>query len=520
MVKDGNATETTSTRKVGKVLSRARERAIHGVASTPWMAGKALNLPKSVAVAPAQPPKVDVSVSMPQNTPTEPAEREEKSPMWFWDMLQAIPREQWGNVYSVMAWREEPKVPGVPGAKGFLFEAFEPISLSYFKERYGGGKFKAVLQKNSKFQTTHIFDIEGAPKYDLSREMPHAHTAPANGAGDNALLKQFVDVLREELARSREANSAPNPATDEAISLVSRASEKAMDIVANRANNGGGTGNSTQQLSELVNIVKGIMPAQTGGGIADTLLKALVDKLLTPVDPLAQVTSFLTIFEKIDAIRGTGGGEGKPKDWRAMLAEGIVQKGPEILKEIRETVVVNRDTAAERRAAAEAIRDVETIRRGGAVPPTPAAPANGANRSAAAQHVPAGPLRTVPIDRTQPQAVAPQQVETPPAAPGMNATETEAVGKFMEQRIVQMVEDGRDAEDVVDFIEEIDPSMNDMLAQFSAEMETTFLAGRAIIGRATQLPNWNEFLLAAQKYIKEIRAEDAQIEAASAHVPA
>lgn len=476
-------------------------------------------MPRSSVAAPPTPQKVNVSVDVPSNQPAAPREPEEKSPMWFWDMLQQIPRDQWGNVYSVMAWREEPKVPGVPGAKGFLFEAFEPITLSYFKERYGGGKFKAVLQKNSKFQTTHIFDVEGQPKYDLSREAPHANpSGAANGDANSALLKDFVGVLRDELARSRESNSAANPATDQAISLVSSAAEKAMEIVASRAN-AGGTGSSTQQLSELVNIVKGLLPAQGGSGFESTLLKVLMEKLLTPVDPLAQVTAFLGIFEKIDAIRGGGGeGGGKAKDWRAMLAEGAVNKGPEILRELRETFQVSKEAAAERRVASENIRRVEELRHGAA----PAAPANGQPATPAA--VPTGPLRTVPIDRTAPitpevmPAAAP--AETPPAAPGMTSAETDAVGKFMEQRIVQMIADERDAEDIVDFIEEIDATMNDMLLQYSEDLVTTFLAGRPIIGKATQHPQWSEFLRRAKTYIKEIREEDAAIDEASQRVPA
>lgn len=454
-------------------------------------------------------PNVTVSVQQPP-APVETIEREEKSPTWFWDMLQNLPRDKWGNVYSVMAWREEPKVPGVPGAKGFLFEAFEPVTLSYFKEKYGGGKFKCVLQENSKFKTTHIFDIEGTPKYDLSREAPQASAHAGNGRGDNDIVREFVTVLRDELQRSREANSAPNPATDEAISLLSKASEKAMDIVAGRAN-AQGNGNPLDMLTQLTAVIKNLMPAQNG--IGDVIVKALVDKMLTPPDPMAQLTTFLSLFEKLDALRGGGGEAGRPKDWRAMLAEGVVQKGPELLKELRATVEVNRDAAKERRAAAETIERVEHIRRappGTAVPPPPA-PAAAAPAT--------GPLNTVPIDRT-PSNGTPPVVQSEPAAEGMSQTESDAVANFMERRIVEMVEDERDPEDVVDFIEEIDPTMNNMLAQFSAEMVTTFLAGRPIIGKATQHPSWNEFLAKAQEYIREIRKEDAEIARASQSVPA
>src|SRR5215469_13590790 len=110
------------------------------------MAERGKELPRRTDVKPSEPPKVNVEVQMPAATPSNgQQEPQEKPEMWFWDLLQEIPRDKWGNVYSVMAWREAPKVPGVPGAKGFLFEAFEPVTLAYFKEKYGGGKFRCVL---------------------------------------------------------------------------------------------------------------------------------------------------------------------------------------------------------------------------------------------------------------------------------------------------------------------------------------------------------------------------------------
>jgi hypothetical protein len=89
----------------------------------------------------------------------------------------------------------------------------------------------------------------------------------------------------------------------------------------------------------------------------------------------------------------------------------------------------------------------------------------------------------------------------------------------MERRIVEMIEEGRDAEDVVDFIEDVDHTLNDMLAGYTADIVTTFLAGRPIIGRATKLPGWTDFLRTAQAYIKEIREEDKAIETAAAAAP-
>jgi hypothetical protein len=484
-------------------------------------------LPRASTVAPAAPQKVNVSVDVPQNQPLTPAEPEEKSPMWFWDALQEVPKDKWGEVYDVMGFRLDPQAGRQAGAKGFLFQVFEPINIAWIKKNYGGGKFRCILEKNSKFFKSHEFDVDGPPIYDLSRERPNVPAA-ANGNGDTtALLQQFVTVLREELQHSREANSAPNPATDEAIGLVSRASEKAMDIVANRANAGGAGGNST--VIETIRTLKelGVLGGNQQKSLVEQVMELMTHpvlgpkilELFMPKDPLAQIAQLKSVVEVFDGLRGGSGGDGKPKDWRAMLAEGVIQKGPEFLRELRDIVVENKQIAQEKRAAAETIERVEQIRRG-------AAPANGAGAAAPgaspSSPMPSGPLRTVPIDRNAPADVgAPTPTPAAPqAAPGMSSAETDAVATFMQRRIVEMVNDERDAEDVVDFIEEIDPTMNDLLAQFSPEMVTTFLSSKPIIGDATRHPKWNSFLVSAQAYIKEIRAEDAAIEAASSKAPA
>ena len=475
-------------------------------------------MPRLTAAAPAATPqKVNVSVDMPQNAPDKLLEeKEERSPTWFWDMLQDIPKEKWGNTYDVMGFRIDPKPSIAPGGKGFLFQIFEPITPMWIKQNYGGGKFRCILEKNSRFLKSHEFDIEGTAIYDLSRERPNVPAANGNGNADiGAFQKEFISVLREELARSREATQGTTQGTDKVVEMLTNASEKAMEIVTKQTP---GATNSTEQLAQLVTIVKGLMPPPaTDGGLLGSILKPLLEKLVTPVDPMAQITMFLTIFEKIDAIRG--GGESKPKDWRAMLAEGVVQKGPEMLRELRETFTVNKDAAEAKRAAAEAQERTATAIR--SIPPANPAPAAPGGTVPTTTVMPSGPLRTVPIDRANgaaPADVIPSNV-APVAAPGMSPVESDAVANFMQHRIVEMIADDRDAEDVVDFIEEVDPSMNDLLVQFSPEMVTTFLSSRPIISEATQFPNWNAFLTAAQSYIKEIREEDKAIAAAAGAVP-
>jgi len=463
---------------------------------------------------------------MPPAAAAAQPEPEEKTPLWFWDLVKSIPTDKWMRVFSLVGMRMEPRVPGMPGAKGYLFEIFEPINMEFFKAKYGGGKFRCILCENGKYKTTHEFDIEGKPIYDLTRENPNG-ISPQTSSGDKSteLLQQFVGVLRDELKNAREANSGNPAGNDRIIEMLTNASDKAIEIVTKQAP---AHQDQTAQLATLVGIVKQMMPAPQESGLLallTPLLKPLLEKLMAPVDPLAQITTFLAIFEKIDTLRGTaGGGDSKPKDWKAMLAEGAVQRGPEILKELRETLQVGRDAATERRIAAEANARSMEIARQMPQPGQPAiAPTNGAQPAASVMPA-AGPLRVVPISDAMPADMpAPKPVTpatpAPTAAPGLSSQDTDAVAAFMKNKIVAMIADDREAEDIVDFVDDVDPSVNDLLAQFSPDLVTSFLAQDSILSRATRLPNWNQFLVTAQSYIKQIRAEDAAIASQAAAVP-
>jgi hypothetical protein len=291
-----------------------------------------------------------------------------------------------------------------------------------------------------------------------------------------------------------------------------------MEIVTRQTPN---AANSTQQLSELVNIVKAMMPAPSGGFSFDGLMgflsspmiAPLIQRVLTPPDPLGELAKIKSAMELLDGMRG--GGDGKPKDWRAMLAEGAIQKAPEILQGLRELSEANVKAAVEKRAAADATRlTVEAIR--GLPTPAGAVDSTVAEPRPPASVMPVGPLRTVPLTEQPPAAAGPA---APAPVPMQNIPQNvrdQAVGDFAMMRIVQMIAEGRDAEDVVDFLDEIDPTVNDALAGNPPDVVTTFLAGQPIICEATRLPGWNAFLTKAQTYIKEIRAEDKAAEAAAA----
>jgi ribosomal protein S17E len=461
---------------------------------------------------------VTTTIEMPKPADEKPAEKETLD---FWTYMARLTPEEWKG-HIIYLTREQPKTT-INGVGGYLTKLMQPFDIEDIKQAYGGREFSYIM-KNEKGSIIYSgkFNVEAPPRFDAQRESPGGGSNGAS-SNDGSMVKEFVSVLREELQRSREANSLPNPGTEEAITLLSKASERAMEIVSKQVPQGS---SSTAQLAELVTIVKGMMPPPPPSGGLDlmVLLKPLIEKLLTPPDPLAELAKLKSAMDVLDSIRGGAThteSTGKARDWKAMLAEGLIQKGPELLEKLRDTADAAGRAAEARRAAAVATQHTAETIRNMAPPNAPAAPANGTTTVMPA----AGPLRTVPINRGNGEASVTEAVNAasaeaaPPAAPGMNTAESEIVANFMERRIVEMIEEGRDAEDVVDFIEDVDHTLNDMLAGYTADIVTTFLAGRPIIGRATKLPGWTDFLRTAQAYIKEIREEDKAIETAAAAAP-
>lgn len=464
---------------------------------------------KKSPAAPAPLVSITTAVPEPQIDPEKNEEKKELSPTWFWDLIAGIPSDEWGKVYDVWLLRRgESKVPMAPGEKGYLDQFMQPITPAVIKQRYGGGLYRAVLNKNGRFKTSHDFEIEGPAIYS-SREMSGKNShAPVNGSGNDAtlqVLQQFRELLRDEFVRR--ADSGPgSSANEEAIKLLSSASERAMEVITKQVPSGA---SSTQQLAELVTIVKGLMPAQQESGLLGVILKPLLERALAPVDPLTQITSFLAIFEKIDALRGEGGG--KAKDWKAMLAEGIVQRGPEILREIRETQQLGVEAARERRAAAETnARTAEIMR---TVPRPAAAPVS----AAAPQSVHEAPPASAPLQVT-PLSEAPEVPATdglsqdmgdfgpkPAAAatPAEVKAADDAIAGWVKQRIVQLILEGEEPERIVDFLDIADPTVSDLLVKYSEEVVSTFLAGDPILKLAVEHPNWKSFLGRARAYIQE-----------------
>jgi hypothetical protein len=313
---------------------------------------------------------------------------------------------------------------------------------------------------------------------------------------------------------------------------MSSAAEKAMDMITKRVPDSAPPVNKSTEIRETISLLKDLgiigqpqpqpksLIEQIAELVGNPVFGPMIRDFFVPKNPLDQLGQVTTLFDVIEKIRGAAGDGGGKKDWRAMLAEGAIQRGPDILKEIGELLDKNREAASERRAAAEANARAMEIAR---TMPPPGQLAAAAPVASAPQSAPiaAAPLRVVPLDNVaqpSPSASSPAAA-TIPAAEGLSQKDTDAVAAFMKKRIVEMLDEGRDAEDVVDFIDDVDPTVNNLLAEHTPDMVTMFLRGDPLLGKAVQSPNWKQFLSVAQEYIKEIRAEDAAIDAHATPIP-
>lgn len=439
-----------------------------------------------------------VVVNAPQATAAPPEKTNpQEEPQWFFEKINAIPAEGWQREYTIELIRVEPKLPGVPGSKGFLDVFTEPITRAQIRQKFGGGKFNLILCKNNRYITSHMVDIAGDPIYQHGREIP---PDPKNGNMESRLLNMLETNLKEmkEELREREATSGPDPALEKAISMLSTSYSTALTTLQdNKTNPAGG-------LKDLVAAIKEMgMMGSPNGGIVETIkvLKELgiigSTTAAAAANPLDQVKTFLEIFEKMDAFRGDSGGRG---DWKEKLVDAV----PHILERL-------------------------PIRRRG-MPPAPGGPVrpsvepNAATPPTAPVRAPAAaPVRAA---RPVPPAAGFRVVGEDSAAGGREnpsestAADSPAVENFAEQieyvrgvkrRVVaavrQAVGDGEDGARMVDFLEIAWPEAVDQLERFSAEQITTYFSSDEILQNAAADPGWPRILGEAQAYLREAEAE-------------
>jgi hypothetical protein len=429
--------------------------------------------------------------------PEKPQEREEKEPGWFFGEMNRVPAGEWEKIYHLEIQRLEPKVPGVSGSKGYLWTFFAPVSLADIKSRWGGGKFRMDLCKNGHYFKTHNFDIEGDPIYDRSREIPPAMASNGNGLGGNAdFQKEFISVLREELQRSRESNQGQLPGSDQIVEIMSKASDRAMEMLTKQAP---APTDPTAQLNGLLAAAEKIAnlraPANAGSSLTETIT------LLTNLGVISKPKTLAEQITDAKALQELFGGGGEPKDWKAAAVQTLTQHLPEILETFKATspAITAQARAAEAQARARAAETLRVVPIDRSQPQTQPA----AQPPAAA----APPMQNIRVQgglHLEPRDGAATAVEGMPAAQPAPAPITqEQYDEGMKVQVVNMMRYGASGSAIATFLEDVKPDLAKDMVNYPEQTITQFFSQDPILKLLVEDTRWHEVLADARAYLSE-----------------
>jgi hypothetical protein len=461
---------------------------------------------------PAAAPTITTTVQMP---PQEAAEKTEDSRPDFFSYMQSLTPEQWKR-HIVYITREQPKT-SINGVGGYLTKLQQAFDIEDIKLAFGGQEFSYIMKRDNDIIYSGKFRIEAPPRYDSTRES--AAGTPTNGHSDGTaqLLQQFVGVLRDELARSREDGKGSG-VTEEAIKLLTSASDHAMSVITKQVPQ---ASDPTAQLTALLAAAEKIAamrapaPAASGlgelGTILVPILKTLAEKLLTPTDPLDQITKLAGIFDVLEKLRGPGGGK---SDYRTALVEQGIPAVRDLITTIAERRASDVEIARQARARAESqertantAKELNAQRLAAANQrPAPQAAAPSAAPAAdlplrSGRGVGAAPFRVVPMNG-EPVESAPAPAETPRVQ--VNADEYLNGVKL---RFVELLSSDEDSEYIVDYLEASGLDLVAHLTKFSPAQISTYCQSDFILAHAVALPRWAEWLEDARAYLTAVPEE-------------
>jgi hypothetical protein len=439
------------------------------------------------AVAPRERPIV-VNVGTEAAAPAEPTPAVEKPARPdFWTYMLTAPKKEWEEELIVYLTREEPKT-GINGTGGYLVKLVQPFDIEDIKRAYGGYRFSYIMRKKGTILYSGDFKVEAPPKFDLQRENPNGAGGPGPARADSNgdLLKEFVSVLRDELARSREANGNSSSA-DAAIDMVSKASERAMEIVKSQVPAGQ---DPSDQLGKLVGTLKSLglfdRPAAAGGGILETIT------VLKELGVFSKPKTMLEQIAELNALKEfMGGGEGGTgkTTWLDLARDAVPRVLDTLSAAAASSQVQQRPRAVPPQPAARV------------APPGPQPQAAPPQRATPAAASSSSGLRMVPVDESG-------EIQEPPQ---VNVAAEEPFSVVMRKKIAETVHFGEDAEndaaDLVNFLQIAWPEGARYLETLSEEQITNFFAMDPILVIATQDPRWREVITHAKAYAMELLAD-------------
>lgn len=427
----------------------------------------------------------------------------------FFDYLQSLTPAEW-EIRSAFLYRTRPKINNTSG-HAYIGIFNQPFNESDVSAAHGGGSYKIMLKNRETkgLEKTFYFDIEGQPKIPTNHiivdqgtgapvQPAAAAATPAAPPGDPATL-QLVNLLQNALERLDR-----KPDQGEQIEVLKKASETAIEMVKKNAGEKGNmdpvvakileaaVANMTRapkeqspmaqlkDMVELMTLVQGLQPKQSGGSLKD---------ILKEIPAIAADLKEGLGIDIVGLLRGRGGAEPAEDSWKttalSMLGD-LARQVPGAIQQYREMRKEDFDRWL-------------TVRQMGGQPALPA--------GARAPGTPAG-LPQQPVHNPQPIAHATSQPHGQPAASVVQQSSEEQMIDAFLQKIVDGFDEGLSGEAVAAAFKLMQPELVAQVAPMMSNKDVVLAFAKAnpILAPIASHEDFPQFM---EDFINEIHGRTA-----------
>jgi hypothetical protein len=375
------------------------------------------------------------------------------------EYMDAIGQEKWdqGN-HIIYLYRLEPPLYRGGGA-AYVTKYAAPVTLDQVQQEYGGGLFRLLIKRGPERVADARYQLSGTPR-DLTRSMQEFAPALPGGVPPATTTDGTSSVVNRAL------DIASNPNAQQAqTDLLVKASTAAIELV--KANVPAAPPQlGVKEILEIAEKLRPAVPASTEppffqtevGKIlvaaASAVVTALVNRLVSPVDPIDQISKYADVIAKFNPAGGSS-----TSDWKAAL----VNAAPQLALAVK-------DTVQELRLGTEAQMRYNAGRTLPAGPPPPP-PA-------------------VPVQSNPGAPAPPNVVEMPPPAP--------EAGQGMEpfeRKLVELLSDPKMTGDAAgEILDKTWPRMIDEIATYSVDQIMGAFQMRPILQPHANNPRLRQFI--------------------------
>ena len=377
-----------------------------------------------------------------------------------WDALEymdSTAAEKWNEGdHIIYVYRVEPILYRGASGPAYVTKYSSPVSLEQIQKEYGGGLFRLVIKRGQERMADSRYQLSGTPR-DLTRSAQEFNPALPGGVPQTetgGVVSQAMNIVSDPTARAAQTQMLTSAAAS-AIDLVKSNAAQQLTV------------KDILELAEKMNsrgAEKPFLETEVGKIVVaavSALVTALVARVVTPTDPLDQLTKMATVMQSL-------GGGSSSSDWKAAL----VNAAPQIAE-------AGRGMLQELRMGTEAQMRMNAGRTLTAAPPAPAA---------------APPAQQNPANQNVVQMPAPPQGGSPPMEP-------------FEMKLVELLNDPQMTGDKAGEILDAQwPRIVDEVAQYSVDQIMVAFGTRPILAPHAQNPRLRQFLTEFLQWANETDA--------------